>query len=201
MLMIVQAEAAEPQIQIAQETVIAIIVSIDCRCARSAMANRPLCVQSAYRRRTATLWELLRCDLRHHDVLIGFLVAFPLVISNVFTDPTQVIALLSALFGTVVGLVGTYFGVKSSSDASQKAQDLSQKAQDLAQEATRMNIGRTDGTPNGAATVPTGATTAEETARTSTTSAGSTRDPGKKGPQGDRTDRDSPPQEESERNK
>ena len=45
-------------------------------------------------------------------VLIGFLVAFPLVISNVFTDPTQVIALLSALFGTVVGLVGTYFGVK-----------------------------------------------------------------------------------------
>jgi len=50
--------------------------------------------------------------------LIGFLVAFPLLISGVFEDPTQVIALLSALFGTIVGLVGTYFGVKSSSDAS-----------------------------------------------------------------------------------
>lgn len=56
--------------------------------------------------------------------LIGFLIAFPLVVSGVFTDPTQVIALLSGLFGTIVGLVGTYFGVKSSSDASQRAQDL-----------------------------------------------------------------------------
>jgi hypothetical protein len=56
--------------------------------------------------------------------LIGFLVAFPLLISGVFKDPTQVIALLSALFGTIVGLVGTYFGVKSSSDASKGAQDL-----------------------------------------------------------------------------
>ena len=56
--------------------------------------------------------------------LIGFLVAFPLVVSGVFTDPTQVIALLSGLFGTIVGLVGTYFGIKSSGDASQKAQEL-----------------------------------------------------------------------------
>jgi hypothetical protein len=56
--------------------------------------------------------------------LIGFLVAFPLLISGVFKDPTQVIALLSALFGMIVGLVGTYFGVKSSSDASKGAQDL-----------------------------------------------------------------------------
>ena len=40
--------------------------------------------------------------------LIGFMVAFPLVVSGVFEDPTQVIALLSALFGTIVGLVGTY---------------------------------------------------------------------------------------------
>ena len=57
-------------------------------------------------------------------VLIGFLIAFPLVVSRVFTDPTQVIALLSALFGTIVGLVGTYFGVKSSSDAGQQAQNI-----------------------------------------------------------------------------
>ncbi len=56
--------------------------------------------------------------------LIGFLVAFPLLISRVFTDPTQVLALLSALFGTIVGLVGTYFGVKASSDASEGAQRL-----------------------------------------------------------------------------
>lgn len=56
--------------------------------------------------------------------LIGFLIAFPLVVSGVFTDPTQVIALLSGLFGTIVGLVGTYFGIKSSGDASQKAQEL-----------------------------------------------------------------------------
>jgi len=50
--------------------------------------------------------------------LIGFLVAFPLLVSGVFSEPTQVIALLSALFGTIVGLVGTYFGVKSSTDAT-----------------------------------------------------------------------------------
>jgi len=56
--------------------------------------------------------------------LIGFLVAFPLVVSDVFEDPTQVIALLSGLFGTIVGLVGTYFGVKSSGDASQRTQEL-----------------------------------------------------------------------------
>jgi hypothetical protein len=56
--------------------------------------------------------------------LVGFLIAFPLVVSGVFTDPTQVIALLSGLFGTIVGLVGTYFGIKSSGDASQKAQEL-----------------------------------------------------------------------------
>ncbi len=49
--------------------------------------------------------------------LMGFLVAFPLIISGVFSDPTQVLAVLSALFGTIIGLVGTYFGVKASSDA------------------------------------------------------------------------------------
>jgi hypothetical protein len=57
-------------------------------------------------------------------VLIGFLVTFPLIISGVFADPTQVLALLSALFGTIAGLVGTYFGVKASSDARQGLQDV-----------------------------------------------------------------------------
>ena len=56
--------------------------------------------------------------------LIGFLAAFPLLISDVFEEPTQVIALLSALFGTIVGLVGTYFGVKASSDATKQAHQL-----------------------------------------------------------------------------
>jgi len=60
--------------------------------------------------------------------LIGFLLAFPLVVSDVFSDPTQVIALLSALFGTIVGLVGTYFGIKSSGDAAQKAQSIAERA-------------------------------------------------------------------------
>jgi len=55
--------------------------------------------------------------------LIGFLVAFPLLISGVFKDPTQVLAILSALFGAIVGLVGTYFGVKASSDAGERAQN------------------------------------------------------------------------------
>jgi hypothetical protein len=55
--------------------------------------------------------------------LIGFLVAFPLLISGVFEDPTQVLALLTALFGTIVGLVGTFFGIKTSSDARQGAQN------------------------------------------------------------------------------
>jgi hypothetical protein len=49
--------------------------------------------------------------------LFGFLIAFPLLASRVFTDPTQVIALLTTLFGTIVGLVGTYFGIKASGDA------------------------------------------------------------------------------------
>jgi hypothetical protein len=60
--------------------------------------------------------------------LMGFLVACPLLISGVFEDPTQVLAILSALFGAIVGLVGTYFGVKASSDAGAKAQDQAAKA-------------------------------------------------------------------------
>jgi hypothetical protein len=56
--------------------------------------------------------------------LVVFLIAFPLVVSGEFKDPTQVIAFLSGLFGTIIGLVGNYFGVKSSGDASQKGQEL-----------------------------------------------------------------------------
>src|SRR5829696_5334195 len=60
--------------------------------------------------------------------LIGFLVAFPLLVSGVFTEPTQVVALLSGLFGIIGTLVGTYFGVKSSGDAREGAQQLAATA-------------------------------------------------------------------------
>jgi uncharacterized protein YybS (DUF2232 family) len=42
--------------------------------------------------------------------LIGFLVAFPLLVSRVFDEPTQVLALLSALFGTIIGLEAARIG-------------------------------------------------------------------------------------------
>lgn len=47
--------------------------------------------------------------------LFGFLVI--LLVPNRFTDGTQALGFLTALFGAIVGLVGTYFGVKSSADA------------------------------------------------------------------------------------
>jgi uncharacterized protein YacL len=199
MLMLLQAKAAEPQIQIAQETVIAIIV------ASTAVVLGLLWLIGHFASRVPDKEGPLHYGnffvviFGMMTVLIGFLVAFPLVISNVFTDPTQVIALLSALFGTIVGLVGTYFGVKSSSDASQKAQDLSQKAQDLAMEATQGNIGRTNGspggTPDGAATMPIIGMATEGAAQKSA-AADSTTDPGETGPQGEQTYRDSLSQEE-----
>jgi uncharacterized protein YacL len=199
MLMFLQAKAAEPQIQIAQETVIAIIV------ASTAVVLGLLWLIGHFASRVPDKEGPLHYGnffvviFGMMTVLIGFLVAFPLVISNVFTDPTQVIALLSALFGTIVGLVGTYFGVKSSSDASQKAQDLSQKAQDLAMEATQGNIGRTNGspggTPDGAATMPIIGMATEGAAQKSA-AADSTTDPGETGPQGEQTYRDSLSQEE-----
>src|SRR5215211_2603892 len=59
--------------------------------------------------------------------LVGFLVAFPLLVSGIFDDPTQVLAILSALFGTIVGLVGTFFGIKTSADARKDAQALTRE--------------------------------------------------------------------------
>ena len=73
--------------------------------------------------------------------LVGFLIAFPLVVSGVFTEPTQVIALLSGPFGTIVGLVGTYFGVKSSGDTNQRAQELARAMAGTLPETTPMGPG------------------------------------------------------------
>jgi hypothetical protein len=56
-------------------------------------------------------------------VFLAFLVAM-LVSGGLFHDPTQLLAILTALFGVIGTLVGTYFGVKAGSDAAQGAQDL-----------------------------------------------------------------------------
>lgn len=187
-MMIIQAEAAQPRIEIAQETVIAIIAAstvvvlgllwlIGHFASKAPEKEGPLYYGNFF----VVIFGII-------TVLIGFLIAFPLVISNVFTDPTQVIALLSALFGTVVGLVGTYFGVKSSSDASLNAQHLSQQAQDMAREVTQRNVRPTDGTPDAKAN----GTPAEGVPRT----AGSRTEPGKTVAQGDRTHGDPKPPEE-----
>src|SRR5829696_9820762 len=85
--------------------------------------------------------------------LIGFLVAFPLLISGVFKDPTQVLALLTALFGTIVGLVGTFFGIKTSSDARQDAQALTRDT--IASDTTLPMVSSVSPLPNALGVSPT----------------------------------------------
>jgi len=129
--------------------------------------------------------------------LIGFLVAFPLLVSGVFEDPAQVIALLSALFGTIVGLVGTYFGVKSSSDASKGAQDLAKAAARNSNGPSDGKAGGMDGeTPNGTTSAPAEGTVAGVVARTSpgAASEGTDTQDNQRGPE-------EHPQQESERNR
>jgi len=55
-------------------------------------------------------------------VIIGFLVI--LLFADRFSDLTQALGFLTALFGAITGLVGTYFGVKSSGDARAGAERL-----------------------------------------------------------------------------
>jgi hypothetical protein len=55
-------------------------------------------------------------------VLMVFLVTM-LLTTELFQDPAEVLAILTALFGVIGTLVGTYFGVKASSDARQGLQD------------------------------------------------------------------------------
>jgi hypothetical protein len=80
--------------------------------------------------------------------LVGFLVAFPLLVGRVFDDPTQVLALLSALFGTIVGLVGTYFGVKSSNDARAGAERVATLASGVGTTAPTITIEPPDANRN-----------------------------------------------------
>jgi hypothetical protein len=56
-------------------------------------------------------------------VLSAFLVAL-VAASNLFDNPSQILAILTALFGVIGTLVGTYFGVKAGSDAVAGAQNL-----------------------------------------------------------------------------
>src|SRR5215210_3970322 len=184
MLMIIQGGASEPQqIQIAQETVIAIIAAATIivvallwligRFASSASRTPEDPGPLHYGNFFVVIFGLI-------TALIGVLIAFPLVVSDVFSDPTQVIALLSALFGTIVGLVGTYFGVKSSSDAARGAQDIAERAQGNSGSPTGPRSGAANEKPNGAAS----GTTAERVTHTSP-AAGPTTDPEETDPQGD----------------
>jgi hypothetical protein len=119
--------------------------------------------------------------------LIGFLIAFPLVVSPEFTDPTQVIALLSAVFGTIVGLVGTCFGVKSSSDAGQQAQNIAAGSNPWNTALPGgLPGGPTGGAPNGAASGTSTATTSDrpaEVASRRSMATGSATEPGEESTQ------------------
>ena len=85
--------------------------------------------------------------------LIGFLVAFPLLVSRVFDEPAQVLALLSALFGTIVGLVGTFFGIKTSADARKDAQALTRET--IASDTTLPMVSSVSPLPNALGVSPT----------------------------------------------
>ena len=188
MLMIIQAQ--EPQI--AQETVIAIIA------ASTLVVLALIWLISRFVDRTPTDKGKGPLDYGNFFVvilgimtaLIGFLVSFPLVVSNVFPEPTQVIALLSALFGTIVGLVGTYFGVKSSSDATKGAQDIAEKSTPGSNVPPGGLISRVPPeTSNGAAT--------DEAIQESAVT-GARRDTEETGPQGERKRPEAPSREEGE---
>lgn len=117
MLMSIQA----PPVQITQETVMAILI------ASTLIVIGLLALIGMFAWKTEKALDygnFFVVTLGILTALVGFLVAFPLLVGRVFEDSTQVLALLSALFGTIVGLVGTYFGVKSSSDARAGAEKV-----------------------------------------------------------------------------
>jgi hypothetical protein len=118
------------------------------------------------------------------------------LVSGVFKDPTQVIALLSALFGTIVGLVGTYFGVKSSSDASKGAQELAKAATGNSNGSPGGPSGGSVGeTPNGTTKPPAGENPTGVVARTPPAADSEATEA-----RGDQANPERHPREESERN-
>ncbi len=135
MFMLVSIQAAVPQI--AQETVMAILI------ASTVIVIGLLGLIGMFAWRTERSLEygnFFVVALGILTALVGFLVAFPLLVGRVFDDPTQVLALLSALFGTIVGLVGTYFGVKSSSDARAGAEKVAALASGVGTTAPTITI-------------------------------------------------------------
>lgn len=120
-LMIIQNAAQKAVPQIAQETVLAILVASTL----AVIGLLGLIGIFAWRTQQALVYgNFFVVVLGILTALIGYLVAFPLLVSGVFDDPTQVLAILSALFGTIVGLVGTFFGIKTSADAREGAENL-----------------------------------------------------------------------------
>jgi hypothetical protein len=65
-------------------------------------------------------------------VLVVFLITM-LFTEDLFQDASEVLAVLTALFGVIGTLVGTYFGVKASSDAREGAQELAATGVDTTQ--------------------------------------------------------------------
>jgi hypothetical protein len=62
-------------------------------------------------------------------VLVAFLIAMLLTIdTQLFKDSTEILAVLTALFGVIGTLVGTYFGVKAGGDAAEGATNLAGNA-------------------------------------------------------------------------
>ena len=191
MLMILQvgaqAEATQKDIQIAQEVVIAIIA------ASTIVVLGLLLLMGHFARKAPTNEGALHYGNSFVVIfgimtaLIGFLIAFPLVVSPEFTDPTQVIALLSAVFGTIVGLVGTCFGVKSSSDAGQQAQNIAAGSNPWNTALPGgLPGGPTGGAPNGAASGTSTATTSDhpaELASRRSMATGSATEPGEESTQ------------------
>jgi hypothetical protein len=139
-LMIIQAAAS----QIPQRTVVALII-VSALFVLGLLVLLGMFVQKADDPMSYGSFFVVALGIT--TALMGFLVAFPLIISGVFDDPTQVLAILSALFGTIVGLVGTYFGVKASSDARQGAQEQAAKVTDQAAKVTAQAVGAAGGEP------------------------------------------------------
>jgi hypothetical protein len=146
MLMSIQAA----QVQITQETVMAILIASTL----IVICLLGLIGMFAWRtEKSLDYGNFFVVTLGILTALVGFLVAFPLLVGRVFEDPTQVLALLSALFGTIVGLVGTFFGIKTSADARKDAQALTRET--IASDTTLPMVSSVSPLPNALGVSPT----------------------------------------------
>jgi hypothetical protein len=94
LLIIFQSAAPNVTPQITQSTVVAILLALTLVVA----GQLGLIGIFAWRTREALIYgNFFVVDLGILTALIGYLVAFPLLVSGIFKDPTQVLAILSAL--------------------------------------------------------------------------------------------------------